>query len=220
MTKKAKAKALKFAKPKKPPKAAKDIPGAAFANEERDAKRASFLHHRSSWTAVQAKFKATKKLVDDVVDAMKADGHTKKEMEFADMLAGDCKQEIKAVADVEMKLRVGSYMGHSIGNQLDLFAQSVAAAPNPYDEGKQCHMEGGRASPPKHYAPGSPQYTRWLEGFHDEQERRVKAGIKPLGGDGTLEDEPAGEEAADDDGNPVAEVGAKPDPARPFSDFH
>ena len=194
----------------------KSVPAAdrTVTASDNDAKRASFLHHRAAWVGVQAKLAAAQQLVAGVVEAMKADGIPKKEMAFADLLAGNHKQEMRAVNDVVMKIRVASYMGHAMGNQLDLFAEPdrTPAVDKAYDEGKQACMSHERASPP--YAPGIPQYTRWLEGYHDEQERQVKAGIKKLGGNGSLDEGPC---EPDGEGNPVAAVGA--DPARPLSDF-
>jgi hypothetical protein len=194
--------------------------GRTVTAADNDPKRESFLQHRPSWVAAQAKLKAAQAIVNEVVAALKQDGHTKKEMQIADLFAGNRRQELRIVADVEAKQRVAQYMGHWLGNQMDLFAQSKAAAPNPYEEGKTAYLEGKRASPPRDYVAGSPFYTRWLEGYHDAQEAKVRKGIRPLAGDGTLEDKPpAAEEDEGDDGNPVAEVGER-NPARRLSDFH
>lgn len=183
-----------------------------------DNKRASFLNHRPSWMAAMSKLKAAQAVLNEVVSALKEDGHTKKEMQIADLLAGDRKMELRVITDIATKQRVAQYMGHWLGNQRDLFEQDQAAAPNPYEEGKTACLEGQRASPPKDYVAGSPFHARWLMGYHDAQEVKVRKGIKPLAGDGTLEDK---QSAGDDegDGNPIAEVGER-DPARPLADFH
>jgi len=195
----------------KPPKREKAVPaaGRTVTTADNDPKRESFLHHRPSWVAANAKLKAAQAIVDEVVAALKEDGHTKKEMVIADLLAGNRRQELRVVADVEAKQRVASYMGHWLGNQMDLFTQS-----NPYEEGRTACLEGKRASPPRDYLPGSPFYTRWLEGYHDAQEAKVRKGIKPLAGDGTLEEKASAEdgEGGEDDGNPIAEAGGR-DPA-------
>lgn len=177
-----------------------------------DNVRASFLQHFNAWNGVQAKLKAAKKLEKDMVASAKADGFLKKEFEVAEALAGSPKKEARIVGEVSLRQRVARWIGHPMGAQLDLFEKNKGAIVDPRDEGKQHCMEGGRASPPAKYAPGSIPYTQWLEGYHAEQERKVKSGIKPLAGNGELDDgEPDGE------GNPVAAVGA--DPARPLSDF-
>ncbi len=203
--KKAKGAKTKAAKGKSVPAA-----GRSVTTDDNDAVRASFLQHRTAWTNVQAKLAVAQKLVKDMVSAAKADGFLKKEFEVADMLAGSPKQEARVTGEVSLRLRVARWIGHAMGAQLDLFAEPdrTPAVDKAYDEGKQACMSHERASPP--YAPGIPQYTRWLEGYHDEQERQVKAGIKPLEGNGALDD-------GEDEGNPVAAVGA--DPARPLSDF-
>jgi hypothetical protein len=89
-----------------------------------------------------------------------------------------------------------------MGAQLDLFAQPdrTPAVEKAYDEGKQAFFENKRATPP--YAPGVPQYTQWLEGYHNAQDARVRGGLKPL------EDE----EQEDGDDTGWGEI----DPARPL----
>jgi hypothetical protein len=195
---------------------AKSVPaaGRSVTTEDNDAIRANFLQHRTAWTNVQAKLAVAQKLVKDVVSAAKADGFLKKEFEVADALAGLPKQEAKITGEVSLRLRVARWISHPMGDQLDLFAEPdrTPAVDRAYDEGKQACMSHERASPT--YSPGIPQYTRWLQGYHDEQERQVKAGIKKLGGNGSLDDGPG---EPDGEGNPVAMVGA--DPARPLSDF-
>ena len=52
-------------------------------------------------------------------------------------------------------------------------------------------MTSKPCSPP--YDASVPQYAEWINGHHDETARRVKAGIQPLAGNGTLD------EASDDD---------------------
>jgi hypothetical protein len=83
-----------------------------------------------------------------------------------------------------------------------------------YDQGKVACMEGKPCSPP--YDASVPQYEQWINGYHDETERRVKAGIKPLGGDGTLEDH-VDDAIADAFSALEAEMNAELNPARPFN---
>lgn len=214
MTKAAKNRRRKVKSTKPAPAANRTVTTA-----DNDPKRANFLSHRPSWIAAQSKLKAAQAIVDEVVAALKEDGHTKKEMQIADLLAGGRKQELRVITDIAMKQRVAQYMGHWLGNQRDLFEQDQAAAPNPYEEGKTACLEGERASPPREYRAGSPFYSRWLEGYHVAQEARVSKGIKPLAGDGTLDDAPSADDEDDGDGNPMVEADA-PHPGRPLSDFH
>jgi hypothetical protein len=222
----------KRGRPPKVAKSEKDIPAAAGPvtskhNEDGDAnaKQAGFLHHRSSWNGLQAKKKALEKIEKDVKAALKADGYLVQEMVVADQLA-TLKGELKVTGDVRLRLRVAKWIGHPMGAQMDLFAQvdRTPAVDKAREDGKRAAMEHKRASPP--HAPGVPQYTAWLEGFHAEQERQVKAGIKPLNEGGTLDDDAGSDEGApgdfeadeeDGEGNPIAS--ASPNPARPLSDF-
>ena len=200
--------------PRKPrtPKAAKPAPASnrSVTTEDNDAIRANFLQHRTHWTAAMNKLALAQNGLKEVVSAAKADGFLKKEFQIADELNGSPKQEAKVTGEVTLRLRVARWMGHPMGNQLDLFAQPdrTPAVESAYDAGKQAAMEHKSASPP--HDPSTPQYERWLKGFHDEQGRQVREGIKPLNGDGTLE-------ARAEDGASVAAVG--PDPARALSDF-
>ena len=201
--------------PSKKPSKQSSKQGKGRSVRSDDNIRASFLHHLAAWNGVQAKVKAAKKLEKEMVAGAKADGFLKKEFETADGLAASPKREARIVGEVAMIQRVARWIGHPMGAQLDLFEANKGAIIDPRDEGKQHCMEGGRASPPKKYKPGSIVYTQWLEGYHAEQERRVAAGIKPLkrGRKPSLEDEAP---ADDGEGNPLASV----DPARPLaSDF-
>ena len=76
-------------------------------------------------------------------------------------------------------LIAAQYQGAAIGQQLALFLEpdrtpSVDIA---YDEGVQDSMDGKTAKSP--YDPSLPQTQSYLKGYHDETERRIKAGIKP-----------------------------------------
>jgi hypothetical protein len=145
-----------------------------------DQIRAGFLHHRQAWTQMTARQKALDKQWTDVKAALKADGYKVIQMQVADDLAGSPKQEAKVHAAVRDRLQVARWVGHPMGAQLDLFAQPdrTPATDKAYDEGKQAFMEDKRATPP--YAPGVPQYTQWLSGYHDAQDARVRGGLKPI----------------------------------------
>jgi hypothetical protein len=151
-----------------------------------------------------ARQKALDKQWTDVKAALKADGYKVIQMQVADDLSGSPKQEAKVQVAVHDRLQVARWVGHPMGKQLDLFAQPdrTPAVDRAYDEGKQAFMEDKRATPP--YAPGTPQYTRWLLGYHDAQDARVRGGLKPL--------EDQGQEDGDDDTSGWGES----DPARPL----
>jgi hypothetical protein len=191
----------------KAPKAAKTHNTAAV-NDQRseDQIRAGFLQHRQAWNQMTARQKALDKQWTDTKAALKADGYKVIQMQIADDLAGSPKQEAKVHAAVHDRLQVARWVGHPMGQQLDLFAQPdrTPATDKAYDEGKQAFMEGKRATPP--YTPGVPQYTQWLEGYHDAQDARVRGGLKPL----EDEEQEAGDEGTDESG------WGDSDPARPL----
>jgi hypothetical protein len=145
-----------------------------------DQIRAGFLHHRQAWNQMTAKQKAIDKQWTDVKAALKADGYKVLHMQVADDLAGSPKAEAKVHTAVQDRLQVARWIGHPMGAQLDLFGQPdrTPATDKAYDEGKQAFMEDKRATPP--YAPGVPQYTQWLAGWHAAQDARVRGGLKPL----------------------------------------
>jgi hypothetical protein len=145
-----------------------------------EAVRASFLHHLNAWNQMRAREAVFDKVYKDTVAALKADGHSVKQMKIADALSGNAKQEAKIHGEVHDRLLVAKFIGHPMGAQLDLFSQPdrTPAVDRATDEGKQAHMEGKRASPP--YMPGTPQYTAWLEAYHEAQEHTVRTKLKPL----------------------------------------
>lgn len=88
--------------------------------------------------------------------------------------------------ELEFKTRIGrqlqaaQFMGSTVGNQLDLFNEPdrTPAVDRAYDEGKQASMENKQASPG--YDPSTAQYARYLEGFHDNEAKKLK-GMKKTG---------------------------------------
>ena len=84
-------------------------------------------------------------------------------------------------------LIAAQYQGAAIGQQLALFLEPdrTPAVDIAYDQGVQASMDGKTAHPP--YDPSTPQHAKFMEGYHAETERRLKAGIKQL----VKEDEPA-----------------------------
>lgn len=154
--------------------------GRPLSAADNDAERALFINHRTAWNEWRAKLAVVEELEKDVKAALKNDGFTVKQMQIADQLAGNPKQEAKVRAEVEDRLRVAKWMGHPMGAQLDLFGQPdrTPSVDRAYDQGKQAAMEAATANPP--YAPATPQAQSWLAGYHDEQAARLKRGIKPL----------------------------------------
>lgn len=166
--------------PKKNPKTKATAPGAdgpkPLDHNQKgsrltpDEERALFLNHRTLWNAHQNKQKLLDKARSELVSNLRNDGFKVLHMNIADDLdnpKGEKKQH-DAVAD---RLKVARWVGHKMGNQYDLFAQPdrTPAVDRAYDEGKQASMEGRPKKPS--YAPELPQYTSWMNGYDDDQER-------------------------------------------------
>lgn len=145
-----------------------------------DAVRAEFVDTRKMWLDLKNKEALYDKEMRDVHAKIKTRGFTVKQMKIADMLNGTAKDSEKVKTEVKERLQVAQWIGHPMGAQLDLFAQPdrTPSVDQAYDNGKMAAMEGKVATPP--HDASSPQYQSWLSGYHDEQARRVREGIKPL----------------------------------------
>jgi hypothetical protein len=148
-----------------------------------NAIQANFISHRSLWNKAQASLKVAEKNLRDMVAAAKADGFQKKEFQIADALVGSPKKEAKIVGEVTTRLRVARWIGHAMGKQYDLFENPavvvVSSAESAYEDGRLVGLAAGAGTPPPQFA-GAELSQRWMAGFHDATEQRVKSGIKPL----------------------------------------
>jgi hypothetical protein len=107
---------------------------------------------------------------------IKADGFTLRQIQLAIQLdSPEAEAEFKAL--IANDLLAAQYAGAPIGRQLQLFLEPdrTPAVDLAYDMGVQDSMENKAARPP--FDPSTPQHARYLEGFHDDTERRTKAGI-------------------------------------------
>ena len=153
-------------KAKSPRKGGDKSPTVAPVND--DAKRELFLHHREGWNAWRAKQKAIEKIGDDLKKSLKADGFLVKEFTIADELLTQ-RGEIKIKGEVTTRLRVARWLGHPMGNQLDLFAETSNAAADPFELGKQASMENQARKVPPQYAEFSDAYELWMKGYSEHQ---------------------------------------------------
>jgi len=78
------------------------------------------------------------------------------------------------------RLLAAAYSDADIGEQLSLFLDGdrTPAADRAYKEGQTSAMKNEAAVPK--YAPDTDQYAAFMQGYHDEQGRQVKAGIGKL----------------------------------------
>lgn len=184
----------KSGKPKNP-KTKATVPGASGAvttdHNSRltpDDERRLFLNHRTIWQTHQNKQKLLDEQRTKIVANLKGDGFKVKHMDIADAL-GNPKGEKRTSEEVQDRLKVAKWIGHPMGNQLDLFGQPdrTPSVDRAFDEGKQASMENKPCKPP--YAPELPQYKTWMAGYAMDQERlqgtvgRGQQGGEPVAGE-------------------------------------
>jgi hypothetical protein len=152
-------------------------PGAVKNSD--DEERALFLHHLG-------KLPKLIKAKDDAVNAIrgfyktaKADGFVKFDFDEASIIQGSDGEKKKQEA-IRRSLQIARWLGCDLGTQLDMFSEPVRvpAVDRAYEDGLTVGMMGGTAGPA--HAPETEQYRRYMEGFHEGNERRLKVGIKPL----------------------------------------
>lgn len=178
--KKPAAKPAKVKKPpaEKPAKAAKAAP-KIFNNDDPEAK-ALFLQHLPKVKDLRAKVaKATADLRNSYKSAKAQGGFEKVDFDYA-IEVETAEAEAKARAKIARRLTIARYMGSDLGAQLDMFLEPdrTPAADRAYNEGQTASMKGESARPD--YAPETEQYRQWMAGYNDDQETRIKKGIKPL----------------------------------------
>lgn len=173
---KAKPKKAKAAAAK--PQADKPAPRAASKNHPLDPQEKALFHHHLPKVEAQRKRVAT--AVSDLrtlYKTAKADGFTKSDFDFAIEMR-DAEKEKRAQAAIARQLVIARFMDAKLGDQLDLFLEDarIPATDKAYEQGQSDSMKGVTAKPP--YAPESPQHQAYMKGYHDDQESRIKGGIK------------------------------------------
>jgi ribosome modulation factor len=138
--------------------------------------RALFLKDKEDYAKAKEKLGKAQAAIRLIGKTIKADGFTMRQIKLAIQLeTPEGEAEFKSL--VANDLLAAQYAGAQIGSQLQLFLEPdrTPAVDRAFDEGTQASMEGKSAKPP--YDPATPQAAKWLEGFHSDTERRVKAGI-------------------------------------------
>lgn len=164
-----------------------------------------FLNHAKAWDGWKSAAKILQEREKDVKAALKNDGFTVTQFKIRDQLLANPKREAKVRAEVVDRLQVARWIGHAMGQQLDLFEQPnrTPIAESAYEAGKIARMENKPASPP--HDPSTEAYAKWMSGFHAENDRQNAEnakGFKPLN---------------DFDDPAEADAEADLDPARPLA---
>jgi hypothetical protein len=175
---------------KKPPT---DVPKATAAprgvNPEFDQEeRALFLQHLPTIKRLRGLLNTANSNLRNAYKKAKAEGaFTKADFDTA-IAVETAENEARERAGIMRKLKIAKMMGSTLGNQLDLFSEPdrTPAVDRAYDEGERDALQNIPARPS--YDPSTPQYARYLEGFHAVSERRIKEGM------GTLHPEVAADE--------------------------
>lgn len=173
-----KSPAKKSAKPAKPAPAAKAA-RKIFNNEDQEAK-ALFLAHLSVIKKLQEKQATANLQLKDAYASAKEQGEFEKaDFKYAIDLETE-ELEAKARAKIVRNLKIARYMGSDLGAQLDMFLEPdrTPASDRAYHEGQTASMKGESAKP--NYAPETEQFRKWMAGYNDDQEKRIKGGIKKL----------------------------------------
>jgi hypothetical protein len=147
-----------------------------FDHEE----RALFLQHLPTIKRLRAASESAIGSLRAAYRIAKAEGaFTKRDFDVA-IAVETAENEAKERAKIARALKIAKMCGSSLGNQLDMFLEPdrTPAVDRAYDEGERDALQNIPARPS--YDPSTPQYARYLEGFHAVSERRIKEGMGTL----------------------------------------
>ncbi len=136
-------------------------------------------NHRDRYVRLKEALSKAQRNMQAFGKEVKGDGFTMRQIKLMHELStpeGEAAWRMTIAND----LIAAQYQGAAIGSQLSLFLEPdrTPAVDIAFDEGVQDCMDGKPAKPG--YDPSVPQYQRYLEGFVQEQERRLVTGIKKL----------------------------------------
>lgn len=139
--------------------------------------RALFLSNKTAYAKAMKRLGDAQSAVRTLGKTIKADGFSIRQIRLAIQLeTPEGEAEFKSL--IANDLLAAQYAGAPIGSQLTLFLEPdrTPASDMAFDEGVRDSIEGKTAKPG--YSPETEQARRYLEGYHQETERRVKSGIK------------------------------------------
>lgn len=140
-----------------------------------------FVVHRDKYADLKAKADKASATLRGYVKTITSDGFSLMQIKDAIRCSTpEGEQEFKA--ELANRLLAAAYADADVGEQLSLFLDEVRvpAVDRAYKEGQTASMENRAAVPP--YDPSTEQFRAYMKGFHEEQERIVKAGIKKADG--------------------------------------
>lgn len=176
----ARSKTKKTAQTTKAP--AKASPAVAAASKSPDTDKeakALFLQALPKVADLKKKLNTANANLRNAYKSAKADGFLKKDFDTAFQIQGADGEKAKKAA-IARELTIAKWLGCDLGSQLDLFVEDtrVPAADRAYEEGQAASMKGETANPDYH--PATEQHRQFMQGFHDDQEKRIKNGMGKL----------------------------------------
>lgn len=153
---------------------------AARKNPDVDVEaRALFLQHLPKIAELKTKLNTANANLRNAYKTAKSDGFLQADFDVAFKLQGDGGEKAKKAA-IARELTIAKWLGCDLGSQLDMFVEDarVPAADRAYEEGQTDSMSAKTAK--TDYAPETEQYRRYMAGYHDATEARLKKGIKKL----------------------------------------
>jgi len=177
----ARSKAQAVGEAKAAEKAAKTTAAPRGVNPEFDQEeRALFLQHLPTIKRLRGLLNTANSNLRNAYKKAKAEGaFTKADFDTA-IAVETAENEARERAGIMRKLKIAKMMGSTLGNQLDLFSEPdrTPAVDRAYDEGQRDALQNIPARPS--YDPSTSQHARYMMGFHDVSEKRIKEGMGTL----------------------------------------
>lgn len=154
-----------MARPKKE-KALKPVAAPSNVLSE-DQMAALFFQHKNKIVALRQKLSSVNGELRSAFKVAKAEGFTKKEIDFAIALEDD--EDDKIQKERQRQNQIARWLGVPLGTQaeLDLQPDRRTIEEKAAAEGKKAGMNGETLNPP--YAPGTPGYEPYVEAWHQGQ---------------------------------------------------
>lgn len=139
----------------------------------------TFIEMRDQWVILNTRANSAsakrRQYEKEIIEA----GFSKQQIKISVLLQTP-EGEAEFKAEMANRMLAAAYSDADIGDQLSLFldVSRTPAVDRAYKEGQTSAMKNEAAVPK--YDPSTEQYRAFLEGYHDEQGRQVKAGIGKL----------------------------------------
>lgn len=143
------------------------------------ALKKTFIEMRDEWQKLNERANSTAGKRRQYEKEIIAAGYSKQQIKIS-LLLQTPEGEAEFKAEMANRLLAAAYSDADIGDQLSLFLDGdrTPAVDRAYKEGQTCAMKNMAAVPK--YDTSTDAYKAFMDGFHDEQGRMVKAGIGKL----------------------------------------